>query len=78
MPTYTFKNETTGEVITDRMSLSEREAFLTNNPDYKQVLSTPSIGDPMRLGVKKTPDSFQDLLRHAKKAHKGSTIQTRH
>lgn len=77
MPTYTFINNDTGESEDHLMSLSEREQFLKDNPNYSQALTTPVIGDPVRMGVTKTPDGFNQLLKHAKKSHLHSTIQTR-
>jgi len=40
MPTYSFKNDTTGEEFTELMSMSEREAFLSDNPQYRQLPPT--------------------------------------
>lgn len=77
MPTYSFENTDTGEVQTHIMSLAEREDYLKNNPHIKQLLSTFSIGDSVRLGIRKTDDSFQDLLKNAKKGNRNNTIQTR-
>ena len=82
MPIYTFRNEETGEVIESHMKISEREDFLKENPNMKQIITTaPSIGDPHRMGISKTPDSFNSLLKHIKKGNsKGltqSTIRTR-
>lgn len=77
MPTYTFVNTSTGEEVDALLSISERDEFLQNNPNYTQALSTPSVGDPVRMGIRKTPDGFNELLKHAKKSHAHSTIQTR-
>ncbi len=77
MPIYTFKNRVTGDEVTEMLSFSGRDEFLENNPDFYQPPTTPLIGDPMRLGVTKTSDSFQDLLKNAKRYTKDSTIQTR-
>lgn len=60
MPTYQFCHKETGEVVEKIMKNSEREQFLKDNPVYSQVhLSTPAIGDPIRLGIKKPPSDFQ-------------------
>jgi hypothetical protein len=77
MPTYTFTNTETNETFDKFLSLAEREEFLKNNPHMKQNLTTPAIGDPMRLGVTKTADGFNDLLKNAKKENLHSTIETR-
>ena len=78
MPTYTFLNKDTNETFEKFMSISEREEYLQDNPNIEQTLNAPAIGDPVRLGVKKTPDGFQQLLNHARKSHKHSTIQSRY
>lgn len=80
MPSYTFKNLNTGEEWTDIMSISEREEFLSKNPQVQQQLtSAPALGDSIRLGLRKPDDGFRDRLREIKKAHsKGFTRSTVH
>lgn len=78
MPIYCFKNILTEEVRDDQMmSISAMESFLAENPDWKiQITSAPAIGDTVRLGLKKTPASFRDLLGHIKKGNRRSTIRS--
>lgn len=78
MPTYTFVNTTSGETFTEIMSISEREEFLKANPHVnQQIVSAPSLGDPIRLGLKKPDSGFRDRLKEIKKAHsKGWTKST--
>jgi hypothetical protein len=40
------------------------------------VPAAPSIGDPLKLGVTKLPNSWTDKLKEMKGKHKGSTIKT--
>jgi hypothetical protein len=81
MPTYTFENVNTNEIEEHYLSISQLDNFKDNNPHLKQKLTAPAIGDPARLGITKTPDSFNSLLKHIKKGNsKGvtqSTIKTR-
>ena len=83
MPIYDFKNTETGEIEENKiMSISQREQYLKDNPHMTpHIASAPPIGDPIKLGVTKTPDSFNDLLKTIKKeTSKGSeksTINTR-
>lgn len=82
MPLYTFRNEKTEEVAEIMMKISELDDFKSDNPNMKQLITgAPSIGDSARLGVTKTPDSFNSLLKHIKKGNdRGrikSTINTR-
>ena len=80
MPSYTFRDTTTGKEWDDIMSLSEREKFLKENPHIEQALCAPALVDPSRVGVKgvknKPDSSFRDLLKTMKKKHRGSTINT--
>jgi len=77
MPTYTFRNKETQETETHILSLSQREKYLQDNPDMIQVPSAPAIGDSVRLGIRRIDDNFNDVLKKAKGAHRGSTIETR-
>ncbi len=78
MPTYTFLNTNTGEQLTEIMSIAEREEYLASNPHIQQqIVSAPSLGDSIRLGLKKPDNGFRDRLREIKKAHsKGLTKST--
>jgi len=68
MPSYTFLNNDTGETFTTIMSMTEREEFLSKNPNIQQqIVSAPALGDSIRLGMVKPPDSFRDVLREIKK-----------
>lgn len=80
MPNYTFLTET-GDYIEVSMSMSEREEYLKENPTHQQVIhKAPSIGDSVRLGLKKPDSGFRDVLKEIKKKHSGgitkSTINT--
>jgi hypothetical protein len=82
MPLYTFENKETGEVSELSMKIAERDQYVIDNPHMRQIITgAPAIGDPHRMGVVKTPDSFNSLLKHIKKGNsKGisdSTIKTR-
>lgn len=78
MPIYSFKNKETGEVHDELMKMDDRESYLSNNPLMKQIITgAPSIGDPHRMGIIKTPDSFNSLLKNIHKNSPGSKIQTR-
>ena len=82
MPIYNFRNLETGEETEIMMKISELDEFKENNPQLQQYITkAPSIGDPHRMGIVKTPDSFNSLLKHIKKGNskgiKDSTIKTR-
>ena len=42
MPTYSFRNKETGEEFDEIMSIAKLD----------QLLGTPPLGDPVRLGMK--------------------------
>ena len=77
MPIYQYKNEKTGEVSDKFMSISDMEQFEIDNPHMKKMIQPVAFGDAMRMGVKKTDDSVNDLMKRIKKHNAGSTIKTR-
>ena len=76
MPTYNFQNKETGEVIEKIISISAREQFLKDNPEYKQViLQAPPLADPTRLESTRRYDSgFTDVLSRIHERSPGSTL----
>jgi NADPH-dependent curcumin reductase CurA len=78
MPLYTFENTETGEHFEKQMKIAEREDYLSANPHIRQTITkAPSMGDPHRMGVIRTPDSFNSLMKNIHKNNLGSKIQTR-
>lgn len=78
MPTYSFKNTTTGEEFNLTMKMAEKDEYLNSNPEVKQIFKVfPGVVDPTITGHTRTSDGFNDLLKHMKKQHYGSTIETR-
>ena len=66
MPTYTFLNTETEEVIEKFMSMSSREEFLKDNP----AISCDAVG----LGFRKNDAGFNDLMDRIGKANPGSAV----
>lgn len=63
MPTYTFKNLNTGELEEKVMKISELDDFKKANPHLERALvDTPSIGDPVRLGVRRSDNGWRETL----------------
>lgn len=78
MPTYNFQHKETGEVIEKIISMSAREQFLIDNPEYKQVILTaPPLGDPTKLtATRKTDTGFKEVLQKIHERTPGSTLNT--
>lgn len=63
MPTYTFKNNVTNNIFDSRMSISDMETYLIDNPELEILITTGTpIGDSVRLGIKKPDDGFREVL----------------
>lgn len=63
MPFYTFRNKLTGEHFEKLMSISSREVYLKENPDLETVITgAPSLGDSVRLGVRRPDGGFNEVL----------------
>jgi hypothetical protein len=75
MPIYTITNRENNETKTVNCSYSQLKEMLESNPNLKQELSSPLIGDPVTLGVTKKDQGFQKVLQSIKKANRGSTIK---
>lgn len=77
MPVYEFRNKKTGETFDKILRVSEREAFLAENPDIEQVHLTPmgmAVVDPARIGLQKAPSGFREVLRNIHQRTPGSTL----
>ena len=77
MPTYNFRHRETGEITEKFLSISLREEYLKDNPQLESVLlGAPSIGDPIRLGIRKPDNGFREVLSKAKEAHPLGNVNT--
>ena len=75
MPTYTFRNKKSLDVVEKFLSFKEREEFLTANPEFEQIhLDMAAVCDVVRLGLKKPDQAFRDILRQRKARHPRSNI----
>jgi hypothetical protein len=69
MPLYDFRNTKTGEVFEEFFKISEKEEYLLANPHIQQLVSKITLGDSMRLGIRRPDQGFKDVLRKIKSAH---------
>jgi hypothetical protein len=76
MPTYEFQDKETGETFEKILKISEREAFLKDNPNLKQIISGQTVIESARLGRMKPDQGFRDLLSSMKnnKSYTGNKI----
>ena len=76
MPTYSFRNKETGEEFDEIMSIEKLDQYKADNPHLEQLLGTPPIGDPVRLGMKKPDDTFRDILKQIKKNNDSKRVRS--
>jgi hypothetical protein len=68
MPTYEFRNTSTGEIEEHIMKIAELDQFKLDNPHLERVMLTvPGCVDPITAGVRTPSSGFKDLLKHMKK-----------
>ena len=77
MPTYTFKNDKTGEEWTEMLTMLERETFLTENPHITQILKALNIVAGVMGGLR-TDEGWQENLSRMSDAHPMSTLAAEH
>lgn len=74
-PTYDFRNKDTGEVFERMMKIAEKEQFLIDNPNIEQTITAaPAMGDPVRLGIRRTDNGFKEVLQKIHSKTPGSTL----
>jgi len=62
MPVYDFRNENTGEIFEKKMSISEKEAYLKENPHISSVPSLVGFGGVQDLKMKKPDEGFREVM----------------
>lgn len=76
MPTYNMKNKVTGEVREMYLTISGRDEFLKENPDWEQALSTPRLVSQVGSNISKTDGGWKEVLGKIKKGSgRGNTIK---
>ena len=76
MPTYTFQNTSTKEVVDKILKISEREDWLKDNPEWQQIhTKAPAMGDPVRLGITRMDNGFREVLQKIHERSPGSTLK---
>jgi hypothetical protein len=62
MPLYDFEDKVTGEIVTKMIKISDKDQFLKDNPNLKQViLSTPSIVGSVGGTLSRAGDGWKEV-----------------
>jgi hypothetical protein len=78
MPTYTFEDIKTGKTFDKTMSISERDDFIDQNPDYRQVFTNLNIIGGISGLTHKTDSGWNDTLQKIAEKHPGSPLADRY
>lgn len=73
MPTYEFRNKQTGEVTEQWMKMSEKDAFLTNNPHLEQTMTKAPAFAGDHITIKKDT-GFKEVLQKIHERTPGSQL----
>lgn len=77
MPTYTFRNNDTGEVFDKIMTWDNRQIYLEQNPSLEVIIGAPAMGDSVRLGIRKNDDGFREVLSKISSANYKSNLSSK-
>ncbi len=76
MPIYTVRNNLTGEVKDVTMKIAARDQYLLDNPDCEFIITqAPSLGDSIRLGIKRPDNAWKEVLQKIDSRTPGSTLK---
>lgn len=74
MPTYTFRDKQTDDVVELQMRISELDVFKEQNPHLEQTIGSPNV---VRHKDLKPDSGWRDVLKGIKKASgRTNTINT--
>lgn len=78
MPIYTFEDIKTGKTFEKTMSILERDDYVINNPQYRQVFTNLNIVGGVS-GLTHKPDSgWNDTLQKIAEKHPNSPLADRY
>ena len=79
MPTYTFYDESSGIEWDEFLSLAQREKFLKENPQIRQVIQPVALAGDHLMGVgPKTDGGFNANMQRIAAAHPDSPLADRY
>lgn len=73
MPSYDFRDKQTGEVVEKRISLSDYDQFVIDNPNLERYLGNQVLH--WQEGGLKIDSGMSEVLKRIKVNNVGSTIQ---
>ena len=76
MPKYVFRNENTGEIFELNLKLAEREEYLKENPNIKQIITKSNLAS--MVGGLKTDDGFKENMARIASAHPTSELASQY
>lgn len=65
MPRYTFLNTETNQVEEHYFGITHYDSFVSDHPHlqrYHEPGQAANMGDPVRLGIRRTDDGFREVL----------------
>jgi len=79
MPTYTFKDNNTGEIWDELCTYSDRQAFLPANPHVEIVIDgAPGIVSTRYSSGPKNDEGWKEVLSKVSEAHPTSALADRY
>ena len=79
MPTYSFKDNNTGEEFDEFMGMSEKDKYLEDNPHISQVpVLYAFVGDHIMGVGPKTDGGFNERMEQIANSHPGSPLANRY
>ena len=79
MPTYRFLNENNGEEFDEFMSMSEKDKYLEDNSNFRQVYTPIALAGDHLMGVgPKVDGGFNENMQRIAAAHPSSPMADRY
>lgn len=74
MPLYQFREKETGEVFEEMFTYDQKNVFLSDNPEYEEIIGAPAIISGVSGLTHKTDSGFNDLLNRIGNANPHSPL----
>tara|TARA_R110000782_G_C14649331_1_gene396530 strand:- start:23 stop:382 length:360 start_codon:yes stop_codon:yes gene_type:complete len=78
MPTYTIENTEENEIYDTVCSWNELQTFLSENPQYKKVVTAPAIVGGIEGKTHRVDDGFKENMSRIAEAHPNSPMAERY